>query len=72
MITGVVNARDEATVRLRLRGPTGREYDVEAVLDTGFNGFLTVAPTLVLRRGLLRLGRGRAVLANGQEEFFDV
>jgi clan AA aspartic protease len=72
MISGVVNAHDEATIHLRLHGPVGQEQVVEAVIDTGFNGFLTLSPALVERLGLLRIGRGRAILANGQEEFFDV
>ncbi len=72
MISGVVNTHDEATIHLRLHGPAGQEQIVEAIIDTGFNGFLTLSPALVHRLGLLRLGRGRAILANGQEEVFDV
>jgi clan AA aspartic protease len=72
MIPGVVNDTLEATVRLRVRGPGGLEQDIEAVIDTGFNGFLTVSPALVLRLGLLRIGRSRVRLANGQEELLDL
>ena len=72
MIPGVVNDNLEATVRLRVRGPGGLEQDIEAVIDTGFNGFLTVSPALVGRLGLLRIGRSRVRLANGQEELLDL
>ena len=38
MITGVVNAHFEATIRLTLRGPNGQTRKVDAVIDTGFDG----------------------------------
>jgi predicted aspartyl protease len=44
MITGRVNANLEATVRLSLRSRQGAEKVVEAVIDTGFSGFLTLPP----------------------------
>ena len=68
MISGVVNSNLEATVRLRLRGPGGQEQEIDAVIDTGFNGFLTVSPVLVRQLGLTHLGQSWALLANGQEE----
>lgn len=72
MITGVVNADYEAVIRLRVQGPAGQEREVDAVIDTGFNGFLTLPPVLVTALGLIRLSRGRAILANGSEELFDI
>lgn len=42
MITGAVNADYEAVIRLRVYGPIGHEQEVDAILDTGFNGFLTL------------------------------
>jgi predicted aspartyl protease len=38
MITGVVTADREAVIRLTVRGPVGQEHEVEAVIDTGFDG----------------------------------
>jgi hypothetical protein len=52
MISGVVNGNLEATIRLLIRGPGGPEQEIEAVIDTGFNGFLTLSPALVRRLGL--------------------
>jgi clan AA aspartic protease len=72
MITGIVNADYEAVVRLQIHGPTRYEYEVDAVIDTGFNGFLTLPPTLITALGLTRRSRGRALLANGSEELFDI
>ena len=72
MIEGSVNADYEAVVRVSLRGPNGQEREVEAVIDTGFNRFLTLPPTLVAELGAISLGRSRLVLANGDEDTFEV
>jgi len=72
MILGSVNAEFEAIIRLRVQGPAGHEQEIEAIIDTGFNGFLTLPPALVPELGLTRLSRGRALLANGREELFDI
>jgi clan AA aspartic protease len=72
MITGIVNADLEAVIRFPIRGPNGRALDVEAIVDTGFNGFLTLPPALVTTLGLPRLGRGRVMLANGSEQIIDI
>ena len=47
MIEGIVNAAYEAVVTLPLRGQAGQERDIEAVIDTGYNGFLSLPPALV-------------------------
>lgn len=59
MITGVVNADLEAVIRVPLRGPNGQQLNIEAIIDTGFNGFLTLPPALLTTLGLPRLSRGR-------------
>jgi len=72
MIRGHVTPDQEATVRLDVRGPDGSEQTVEAVLDTGFDGWLSLPSLLV---GALRLHwrqRGRAILADGNESVFDI
>jgi predicted aspartyl protease len=63
MIKGIVNTDYEAVIRLRVQGPGGHERELDAVIDTGFNGFLTLPPLLVNELGLVRLSRGRALLA---------
>lgn len=72
MITGTVNADREGVVRLQVTGLDGLEQEVEAVMDTGFNGFLTLPPALISALGFPRIGRGRAVMANGHSELFDI
>ena len=72
MIEGVVNAAREAVVTLSLRGPSGQAREVEAVIDTGYDGFLTLPPYLVEDLELPFRFRGRAFLANGNVETFSV
>ncbi len=72
MIEGVVNAAYEAVVTLPLRGQAGQERDIQVVIDTGYNGFLSLPPALVEELGLLLVGPSQATLANGDVETFDV
>ena len=72
MITGTVTADYEAVIRLFVQGPAGSAHEVNAIIDTGFNGFLTLPPALVTALGLMRRSRGRVLLANGSEELFDI
>ena len=72
MIEGVVNAAHEAVVALHLQGPEGRTRDIEAVVDTGFSGFLTLPTVLVAELGLHFAYTGQAFLANDDEVSFDV
>lgn len=72
MIEGFVNVNYEPVISLTVRGPAGQVRDIEAVVDTGYNGFLTLPPTLVAELGLPFRIRGAALLANGNEEGFDI
>ncbi len=72
MIEGAVNAAYEAVVALRLQGPGGRTRDIEAVVDTGYSGFLTLPTALVAELGLPFAYRSRAFLANDTEVEFEV
>src|SRR5216684_3675277 len=72
MITGIVNAHLEATIRLTLRGPNGQVRRVKAVVDTGFDGRLSLPPALIADLGLSWHRRGRAILADGSESVFDI
>ena len=72
MITGRVSSYREAIVPLRIRGPRGQELAIETVVDTGFNGFLTLPPDVVTTLGLPFRRSARAVLGDGRSVTFDV
>lgn len=65
MIAGKVTANRAAVIRLNVIGPTQSQQEVEAVLDTGFNGFLTLASSEVQALELPLAGSRRAILADG-------
>ena len=72
MIEGIVNDAHEAVVVISLQGPSGQTQDIEAVVDTGYSGFLTLPTTLVTELELPFAYIGRALLANDDEVSFDV
>jgi clan AA aspartic protease len=72
MMTGTVNMDLEALLRVTLRDASDQAKDVEAVIDTGFNGFLTLPPTLIAVLGLPWLCRQQGQLADGSVQAFDV
>ena len=72
MIIGVVNARTEATIRLPVRAADGQEQEIEAILDTGCNGSLTLPPAVIASFGLRWRTRGLVMLANGTEDHCDI
>lgn len=49
MIQGQVNALRQAVISLELRGINGQPEITDAVVDTGFNDFLTLPPNLATR-----------------------
>ena len=72
MIEGVVNANLEAVVTLPLQDSSGQTREVEAVVDTGFNGYLTLPPMLMEDLDLPVVGDSEATLADGSQAAFDV
>lgn len=72
MMIGSVNADLEALLRLTVRDANGQPQEVEAVIDTGFNGFLTLPPILIPALGLPWLCRQQGQLADGSVQTFDV
>ncbi len=72
MIIGVVTAFRQAIIRLTVHGPSRQAHEIEAVIDTGFDGALTLPPALIATLGLAWRRRGRALLADGTESLFDV
>ena len=72
MIAGTVSARREAVIGLRVRGPGGVESSVDAIIDTGFSGSLTLPSAVISTLGLVRVSKSHAILADGSDCPFDV
>ena len=72
MMAGVVNADREATLRLVVVGPRGKQQEIEAIIDTGFTGFLTLPAAPVAALELSWLCRQPGILADGSVDLFDV
>jgi clan AA aspartic protease len=47
MIRGHVNARREVIIPVQIHAVLGQTVDIEATVDTGFSGYLTLPPTLI-------------------------
>ena len=72
MILGRVTADRDATIPLEIVGPNRQWQQTEAVIDTGFNGFLTLPPALVHSLRLPLVGNRRAALGDGSIVVLDV
>jgi clan AA aspartic protease len=72
MMTGLVNADLEACLRLLVRDSGGLTHPIDTVIDTGFNGFLTLPTSVFSAPGLPFLCRQQGQLADGTLHVFDV
>lgn len=69
---GKVNARREALVRLRVCGRGKIRRSVTAIIDTGYNGSLTLRRSAIQALGLRRIGQSDGELGDGSVVSFDV
>jgi predicted aspartyl protease len=72
MITGHVVARQYATIPLVLQGTQGQEAPLEAIIDTGFTGFLTLPLPQIAKLGFPYQGLIDARLGDGRAAEFDM
>lgn len=72
MITGFVNVEFEPIIPLSIRRADGKVFTQDAIVDTGFNGWLSLPPDLITQLNLTWKRRGRAILGDGSECVFDV
>jgi clan AA aspartic protease len=71
MIVGIVQGR-EPRIRLTIRGLRGRQQEIEAVVDTGYTGWLTLPPHVIGALNLPWRSFGCGTLADGSVSLFDV
>lgn len=72
MLTGHVTSDKEAVIPIEVLGAEGRIAQVEAGIDTGYNGFLTLPRTVIEDLGLTFVGPARAALGDGNEVRMDL
>jgi clan AA aspartic protease len=72
MIAGIVNVDFEPIIPLLICGSDGKVYTQDAIVDTGFNGWLSLPPDLIAALNLKWKRRGRAILGDGSECVFNV
>ena len=68
-LIGRVTADREERIPLLVGSGEGTEREVDAVIDTGFNGVLGLPSRLIEERGLARVEREQMLLANGEFHF---
>ncbi len=66
MIIGSINADREATLRLGAHGAEGSQ-EFEAVIDTGFNGYLTLSSAEIATLGLAFHSQSLVTLGDGSQ-----
>jgi clan AA aspartic protease len=71
MIGGVVNSL-EARIRLTLKGRRGRSKQIEALIDMGYTGWLTLPPEWAAELDLRCVSIGTGTLADGSSCMFRV
>jgi clan AA aspartic protease len=72
VITGVVNANLDATVPLTVYDSNGQPQQIEATIDTGFDGYLALPPALIVALALPWVRQHRGYLADGTLHAFEV
>lgn len=71
MMQGVVNLRCEATLSVVVGNSTGKREFINAVIDTGFDGFLSLPSEKIARLELPWRTSNIATLGDGSEVVFD-
>lgn len=72
MISGKVSPDREATIDIDVSGPSQQPQRTEVVIDTGFNGYLTLPKKRIHDLRLPFVGNRRATLGDGNVVVLDV
>jgi predicted aspartyl protease len=71
MIYGVVNLRREATLPLVVGNSSRQRQVIDTMIDTGFDGFLSLPSEVIIRLELPWTISNMATLGDGSETLFD-
>jgi len=72
MMQGVVNLSCEATLSLVVNNTNRQTQLIDAVIDTGYTGFLSLPREIILTLNLPWTGIDRGTLGDGSEVTFEV
>jgi clan AA aspartic protease len=72
MIYGVVNTSYEATIQLVIGNENLQTRMIDAVIDTGYTGFLSLPSEIIFALNLSWTGIDRGTLGDGSEVNFEV
>ncbi|MCU0567368.1 MAG: clan AA aspartic protease [Oculatellaceae cyanobacterium Prado106] len=72
MMQGVVNLRREATLTVVVGNSDRQLQAIDAVIDTGFNGFLSLPSAIITTLNLPWSGSDFVTLEDGSETYFDL
>jgi clan AA aspartic protease len=72
MMQGIVDQNCEATIRLVVGNADSQRQMVDAVIDTGFTGFLTLPLPVLANLNLQAYRREEGILGDGSTCIFDV
>ena len=72
MMQGVVNHRGEATMPLVVSNTNRQTQLINAVIDTGYTGFLSLPREIIVTLNLSWTGIDRGTLGDGSEVIFQV
>ena len=72
MMQGIIDQSCEATLRLVVGNAGSQRRTIDAVVDTGFTGFLTLPLTAIASLNLRLYGREEGTLGDGSRCIFDV
>jgi clan AA aspartic protease len=72
MITGTINASLDAVIPLTLVAADGQQHSINAILDSGFGGYLALPTSQIASLGWPWLNMVRAQLADGNVYWLEV
>ena len=72
MMFGRVNANCEAFIRFVVGNQSGQRKAIDAVIDTGFTGFVSLSSSIITELNLPWSYRDRGTLGDGSEVIFDI
>jgi clan AA aspartic protease len=72
MMHGLVNINGDAILRLVLENDDQQTQVIDAVIDTGYTGFLSLPSQLIESLNLPWIGNGQATLGDGRTAVFEI